>query len=452
MPLPMSISRSRSRGRSRSRQVRRRLNFGQVTPQSILRSAVRYGTPYLANAGMRGIDYLVNAARRARSTPARARSSGMFGSGARIAGRRAGARSTAGAGSRSGGFFTPSTRNGFNHYRTRHFASRKGIIGTFETGGLIADAQCVYLGHNTLPPNRLQYMMLHAIVKALFNAMGIYPVTVNLPLTNTITDDVFRITYRANSDPGTGESFFDINFTGPNTPDEIVTTIMSLTAFQNATNQITFLRAEYFPDVANTDLSYRRLILTNAKLVVKSKSSLKIQNRSHNETDDENRNEVDNVPLNGKSYEGSGNGAQYVDQNGAAAPFITHKQYGVLAKASPGGTTDEPPIPQHFTNVSKASKVQIEPGQMKTSVLFTSLTIPFYRLGFALFGDVSSGSVVYKKTNLGKYRFFSLERMIHAEAEVPDLLCAYEHNLEISAYLIGGYPSPTARIFGQNFM
>lgn len=386
------------------------------------------------------------------STPAPARRAGMFGSGARIAVRRAAPTSRSGSNTNSGGFFRPGTRAGVRHYRSRNTASRKGVLATFETGGVISDSQCVYIGHNTFPPNRLQYMMLHSIVKSLFNGMGIYPTNINLPLTQTEAGDIFRITYRADSDPGTVESAFNIPFSGANTPDELVTSVLSLVSFQNATNQIAFLRAEYFPISSNVNLSYRKLILTNAKLVVKAKSALKIQNRSINEADEENRNEVDNVPLNGKSYEGTGNGAQYVDQNGTSIPYIAHKTYGVLVKASPGASEDEPPIPQHFTNVNKSAKVQIEPGQLKTSVLYSSMTIPFYRLGFALFGDVSTGVVIYKKTNLGKFRFFAMERMIHAQSEVPDLTCAFEHNLEISSYLIGGYPTPTARIFGQNFL
>lgn len=383
------------------------------------------------------------------------RSRGAFGSGPRMVirnGRAIVSSASRTSNSRSGGFFRRNTRPGFRRYQTRYVASRKGVIGTFETGGIINDNQSVYIGHNTCPPNRLQFMILQALVKSLFNKLGVYPTSTGLALTNTISGDTFRIAYRANSDAGTGESYFDYVFVGATTPDTIVANIINLTAWKNATNTVEFLRAEYFPDAANTDLPYCKLILTNAKLVIASKSSLKIQNRTVNETDEENRNEVDNVPLYGKSYYGTGNGAQYVNQNMAVVPFITHRLHGVLAKPSSDASLDEPPLPQHFTNVSKASKVKLEPGQIKTSVLVTKVTLPFFKMAFSIFGDVSSGTVIYKKTNLGKFVFYGLERMIHAASEAPDIYCAYEHNLEMTCHLIGGYPPATARIFEQNFI
>lgn len=352
---------------------------------------------------------------------------------------------------RSGGFFKKSSRKGYRRYKKRYTATRKGLLATFETGGIITDTDCVYIGHSTMPPNRIQYMMLHAIVKAVFNNMGIYPQSVDLALTNTIIDDVFRLVIRANDEAGTVETNIDFTFLSVVSPETIVNALMNKVAFQDATNQVVFVRAEYFPHAANTDLPYKKIILTNAKLVINAKSSLKIQNRSIGEAGDEESTEVDNCPLTGKCYSGYGNGTQYVNHNSALTPFIAHKTYGVLAKFSENESTDEPPIPQHFSNVRGSSKVKLDPGEIKTTTLVSKGVYPFYRLGYSLFGDVSSGVVQYKKTNLGKFEFFGLERMITVTG-MPVLNCAYEQNLEISAYLIGGYPPATARIFEQNFL
>lgn len=350
---------------------------------------------------------------------------------------------------RSGGFLSKGSRKTYRTYRKRNFASRKGILATFETGGIAADSDCVYVGHCTCPPNRMRQMMMHALVKAVFAPLGIYPNAIDQPIALVDAGDTFNLQYKANSEIATAPANLTYTLTGTNSPEDIVAWFLADATFIAFTNQVMFLSVAYTPTIA-PELKYHRVILNNAKLVISSKSAFKIQNRTVDDIADVNRNDVDNVPLYGKSYSGSGNGVQYVLEYTAERPFICHNLYGIISKpAAAGGSIEEPPIPQHFKGVSKSGKVKLDPGQVKTNSLYYKATIPFYKLLPALFGDITNPT--YKKTYVGKFTFFALERMIHAEEATQDLNCAYEHNLEMSAFIIGGYPQPTARIFEQNF-
>lgn len=418
-------------------------------PQSVIRPGV-YGAMAGAAARAAPVVYeyvrgrMVPTTPRSRPYPPPTRAAGRIAS--RGGGGRGGTR-----GPTSSGFLYRGKKGSKKPYKKRYNASRKGVLATFETGGVIEDANCVYVGHCTCPPNRLRYMMLHAILKAVMAPLGNYPESVTSPFPLIVAGDIFQIAYKVNSEPTTSVTFFAFTFgSTADTPETVVASIMLAALFIALTNQVEFIRAEYIPHTTNTRMKYYRLLLSNAKLVISSKSAFKIQNRSITNISDDDANDVDNVPLFGKSYSGSGNGTQNQKDQAGFRPFIAHNLYGVISRAA--GTSDavkEPPNPYTFMNVKGTSKVHLDPGQLKTSVLTYSATIPFYRLLPAMFGDVTDPT--YKKTNVGKFSLFALERMIHATSEELQLYCAYEHNLELSCYLIGGYPPPTARIWKQNF-
>lgn len=351
----------------------------------------------------------------------------------------------------SSGFFRKGGRKSKRPYKNRYIASRKGVLATFEVGGVVNDPNCVYVGHTTCPPNRLRYMMLHAIVKAVMAPLGNYPESVTSAFPLVIAGDIFQIAYKPNSEPLTGILFFTFTFgsTG-DTPDTVVNSIMLAALFLALTNQVEFLRAEYIPHTTNTRMKYYRVLLSNAKLTITSKSSFKVQNRSISDILDEDSDAVDNVPLYGKSYFGTGNGTQNQRDQAGFRPFIAHNLHGIISRAASSSlAVQEPPNPYTFSNVKSTSKIHLDPGQIKTSVLYYKAKIPFYRLLPAMFGDVTDP--IFKKTNIGKFSLFALERMIHALTTDLNLYCAYEHNLEMSCFLTGGYPPPTARIFQQNF-
>lgn len=357
----------------------------------------------------------------------------------------------AGSYGRSTGFFRKGRKKSKRAYKKRYVASRKGLLATFEVGGTISDDHCVYVGHTTCPPNRMRYMMLHAILKATMAPLGNYPESVTAAFPLVISGDVFQISYKPNSEPLTTVLTFPFTFASTaDTPDTVVNSIMLQVAFIELTNQVEFIRSEYIPDTTNTRMKYYRVLLSNAKLVISSKSSFKIQNRSVASISDDDADNVDNVPLHGKSYFGIGNGTQNQRDQVGFRPFIAHNLHGIIARsAGTNVSVREPPNPFTFTNVKRVAKAHLEPGQIKTSVLSYRASVPFYRLLPSMFGDITNPT--YKKTNIGKFSMFALERMIHASEGELMLETAYEHNLEISCHIVGGYPPPTARIFDQNF-
>lgn len=351
---------------------------------------------------------------------------------------------------KSAGFFKAGKKGSKKRYKKRYTASRKGVLATFEIGGTAADDHCIYIGHTTCPPNRMRYMMMHAIIKAILWPMCVYPESVNLTIPECGTGDIFRLHYRVDSESATSPVNLDATVSGTTTPEQLVTFFLTSTTFEQFTNQVEFIRFEFIPDPTAGKLTYKRIVLSNAKLVLTTKSTFKIQNRSINEAGDEDANDVDNVPLYGKHYTGKGSGAQYVKAQTGFRPFIAHNSNGIIARsAGTDETLHEPPNPYHFSNVTKCAKAHLDPGQIKTNTLTYKASVPFYRLLPSMFGDISDPT--FKKTSVGKFAMFALERMIHATGEEPELTCAYEHNLELTAMLKNGYPSATARIFEQTF-
>nr|CRY97148.1 hypothetical protein [uncultured prokaryote] len=352
--------------------------------------------------------------------------------------------------SRSSGFFKKATKRNYRSYRSRYKASSNGVLATFETGGVAADVNAVYVGHCTCPPNRMVYMFYHAILKNLFGKMGVYPTNVTTKIPNLDEGDTVRISFRSNSEPAsiTQNLTYDIPGAGAS-PADIVETWY--TNSQTFTNQVVFLETIYTPNSSGTGLlAWTRVMLQNAKMNIYSKSAFKLQNRSSAVVDESNRNSIDACPLYGKAYQGTGNGAQYLESEAGERPLICHTVYGVIARpASDVSSLQEPPIPQHFTNISKSSKAHIDPGQVKTDVLIYRATLSMYRLLPLMFG--AGADLTYKKTNMGKFKIFGLEKMIHAEEEEPATEVAFEANLEMSAALIAGRPQPTARIFSHSF-
>lgn len=437
------------------------------TPRSVQRPSnvpgyfIRYGryVPALqAGARLAGAAYR----RYTSSSPSprgrsmsRGRSTSLYSSGSRIS---AGSVMRSGSGGRgfrtagpsiAGGRFTKPKNKNKKNYKARSYASQKGILATYEVGGIGEDSNALYIGHCTCPPNRLRLMMYNALVKALLMKMDIYPAVATDAIPYTTAGDKFVIQYRTDSDPGATIQSMIYLFVTPASPADVADSFATQAVTLQFTNQVVFVDFNFIPEPGGR-LSYARLHLLTAKLAIESKSSFKIQNRSVNEEGDINKNDVDNVPLYGKTYGGMGTGTQYVTSGAGKRPFICHNLHGVIAKlAGTDDTLKEPPIPHHFSDVKKVSKNMLDPGQMKTSVLYYKSSVSFSRLLSFLYGDVHNPD--FKKTELGKFVFFGLERMIHSKLAVEPMQVAYEHNLELSAYVKPGRPDTTARVFGQSF-
>lgn len=188
------------------------------------------------------------------------------------------------------------------------------------------------------------------------------------------------------------------------------------TLFVSTLNQIA-------PDVAYDRKAFD---LSHATISVLVKSSLKLQNQSYigNTVNEEQSDLVDNVPLYGKYYEGSGN---FIELNkGIAAtsetnpvvisPLITGTIDGMYMSYSVGPDTawNEPPKLSQVGYANKIGKAHIDPGQIKTSSLLYSKVFKMSKLMQLLArGEQSPTQDIFWR---GNYRVFCLEKMLQATA------------------------------------
>jgi len=185
------------------------------------------------------------------------------------------------------------------------------------------------------------------------------------------------------------------------------------------------------------------------------KSTLKIQNRSVEVAGDD-EDDVDNVPLYGRTYEGNGSGMDSRNPRvlAAAVDFYSHKSTGMI-NVIPGSSDmslREPPLPNNFVGVKDSQKFSLSPGKIKTSILETHIKgTSLHRLMRTLYDPTNSGDV-YRNTTYGSYRVMGYEKVILAEASKLTTSIAYEKNDRIAFKLNTHWNNSTNEYFMQQFL
>lgn len=388
---------------SRQSQVRRRLSFGGALP----------------GVGSASFSYS---------------SDDLSASGASL-----GAAITGGGSSKTSGFIS-----------TKLKASRKkkdkfNTLGTTivrEVGGIVnggvssaTAGNVVGIGHASCPTFTAHEMIWRAIIKKLLIRMGIHDLAdFNGQLFGVIAGDLIQVAFRL--DPDSTETLHNITV-GPGA---------------NTANSIAGALATYFRGIYDPNISFQYighyssaqsryttvLNLKNCKLVFQSKSTLKIQNNTVEGSGDEDS--VNNVPLHGKAYFGSGTGTESYTRDAlpskAGVTFRADNLYGALAKVPTEKWYQEVVPASHFTGVQQYGKVVLEPGHVKTSVLTFYGTFSLNLIYRKLFGK--DASLEHPKTSAGTYRFMLLEKMIQATTPAADnaIRVSYEVNLRMGCYAV----------------
>lgn len=424
---------------------------------ALLRSGRRYGNAARAAAqiGYRIVEPI--AARAAREVARQAgayvrnnilhrrplpRAEGPFGGGrlpnGRTPARRGGNIRRMGAvSSRSAGFFRSRRRIGRRTNTARSIT--KGLVKVIESGSVVTSNYCRYIGHHDMPLASVMEMVIAALIKKLLMKVGYSLPSYDGPIDNLGVGDVIRIIARHR--PGDPTVFWSHNIVLGDTWKTITLDLVQQINVFGDQNQTILETLRYDPDGGNTGWPRTQMNLVDMKVHLKTKATLKIQNRSKNALGNE-ADEVDNVPLYGKSYSGTGSGFM-VDNNRqlGQAYFYADTADGII---SYDGADDlrEPPPAENTRQTKKTGKAKLDPGEVKTSVLSSKQTVSLNRF-YTLAGRVLMGTNK-NKSFLGKFRCFALEKMIETEfgENIVPIAVAWEHNLRLECYVTGG-SSPT---------
>jgi len=311
--------------------------------------------------------------------------------------------------------------------------SRNGVYGTVESYDSISAVDCAYVGHSTAAVNQMKLYMFLALVKRVvvahqgpvddFDKLMIFDHGYAL-------GDIFNIQYRPDNEIATAGTSYTYTIGALSTLSAVALAIRD--HFNTLTTNEWTLEEIVFAPASLGSYSKVRLNLKNASVTFDIKSTLKMQNRSVDTLTDNEAQDVNNVPLNGKSYEGSGNGTQYTKSNDGSQGLWCDPVFGLIA-SSGGGSQREPPMGHLFKGVSRAGKVRFEPGALQTSTLTMYKTYKLSTLVKQLWVNTKSKSII----SLGLFRFYGLEKMIGGQSVQP-IEVVFEHNYFIGCEFVPG--------------
>lgn len=329
--------------------------------------------------------------------------------------------------------------------RRRYRKAFNGVQFNLETVSTLNDEKCVFVGHHSTPVMTMLKYVAYGLLKRMMNKANIQFSSFRQSVVFNATDTI-AITYR--------------RFT-TDVVQSISTNIVIATTYADAAdliyNQLLFPLVDVTSPAfgsgsrllamtwSRTDGPTMRIELTDAKISYLQKSSLKLQNRSVTVTADNEAEDVNNVPVVGKSYEFKGNMMIPKDNTISTAPPGTGPNAAFQVPDELTGTVamtagiresmQEPPDPYFFVGKIKTNKIRLDPGEVKTSVLTDKKTISLN--GFMRF---IAGILKYTDNPLyspyvpyGVSRLFAIERMIGKQVDEPNasVRITYEHDIKL---------------------
>ena len=342
---------------------------------------------------------------------------------------------------------------------------RNGFKNTAEVTGVVADPDCVYVGHSTTCGHRILTIFLQAALRKLFKK------SVNWTCTN-VTDHIRG--YQGFSDGYRLVLQYIDTQTGTVGAEEIYDTTTADTIYRIVGDTASGV-APAWPNLYNFWINYimsagnnvagstqkpLRLMLYAKEANVSTfwqfrgdihfpdetinlfiQSDLKIQNRTLATDGSADAEDVSNAPLQGRSYEFSSaaprpriDGVSFlegvVDSTGAIT--VQAAQFAGTVAAQ---QMKEPPEPRVFWNVVKKGKVLLNPGAIRKDTLTYKVSMNCYRFFEKLDWrpNVPVGTGKQMKA-AGKCALFALEDMINVNLS-QNISIAYEINRVEMCYL-----------------
>lgn len=338
--------------------------------------------------------------------------------------------------SKSSGFF----KKGYK-WRGRRFKKRRAnVMSNYMNNGVVLDKETginsstgapdgLFIGHTTFIQKHVRHAFYLTLIKMIFRTKGIR-ITNFHDVAWMSNNDVLRLTYKADPESTTTVTNANATFTtaGQQTYEQLATQWES--AIGIGTANMSFIDVQYR---GGDDRDALFIPLEKAIVFLNCKASLKLQNQTVAGEDDDEADDVNNIPINGKCYAGTGTGTVSYKNGRVEDQFVCDDVSGVLTKVGTvaGGMAEAPP-PGYFANVKRFEKVHLDPGQIKTSVLVHKDRISLQKLCRYMYaGQATVRDLVY----YGKYWMCHFEHVIKSTANTPSIFVAGEHAWRIGMSL-----------------
>jgi len=275
-------------------------------------------------------------------------------------------------------------------------AAKYGYSCKSEKYGLKDDSDCLYFIHGTWALPDIARSIIGCLVRKLFQKAGIYVTSLDQELPIRSYDVSGPYTYTVNVD-------FVSKSTGVHTvssysiPDDasLKTVVDAQIALRDSLYSLATDNSDILPhfirlkiaDAADPGAVYRTVAMIpihDTVFNVHVKSSLAVQNRTlpalagGGDADRFDTERLDNQPLKGWHYSfkhASPRINHTTNTTGVTNVANTPLQVvgidgtNIVGSIGLGPLYKEPPLPKHFQNINKASKIALEPGSIKTSVV-----------------------------------------------------------------------------------
>ena len=327
----------------------------------------------------------------------------------------------------------------------------QGVVKKMEYGKVVTESnrQVVYVAHSSMPAYHVGQLMFGALLKKLFMLAGHHIKNENEIL---LQDSYYNSLIRIHTKVKDGDVVSVDTFTVTANTSTLSTVLNAMQTWlvnksETATLPNQFLALRLYTDfsgvISNAFELKAEIDLSTVSFDYFSNSLFKLQNRTINSTGNDQDNDVDNVPINGKSFEFKSNGTLYRDYGtpatGTSSAITTSNYYGVLPTTIPSATGtkmyDEVPIRTQFVGCGNVANVLLQPGEIKTSIIKDTLTISLSKLISVLYTRKpdSTGVGRFNQIWLGKTKLFAFEKLINAVAmsATNQFNLAYEHQLEM---------------------
>lgn len=341
----------------------------------------------------------------------------------------------------------------------------KGVVVKQEHGGVSSSTrQVVYVAHSTMPVIKVADAMIRATIKKLFAIAGhSIKNDTEIILSGAYYDGIIRLAHKEKD--GEIEKFVDFAVTAASSTlgslSTAVYTWMSGLSSSNNNFQLLTLRFYMQYGTLATAIDLRSEIdLAQTKVKLYSRSVLKIQNRTINSTGNDQADDVDNVPLEGRMFEFKTNGTIYRDYNQPSAPersmVTTSTGTGCLQTPLPSetGTSFFQELPERtqFVGCYSTAKSVLNPGQMRDSKMVDQQTIGFQKLFHTIFAYSLSNIGGTNQYWIGRTRIFGFEKKLNAVAMTTEnqFHVAFEHQIEIGADILINKSTQTAPVVLAN--
>jgi len=324
---------------------------------------------------------------------------------------------------------------------TKNFT--RGVQITREQGQVVTADYCQYIGHATCPLVTMKKCFFRGLVKQLLIKAGRLNPDFN-QLWFQGNPSVDRFLFRYQQAEQNGILTFNYLTVLGETQESLAMVLYN--HFAAETNQWSPVSFGYWP---NPDgLGGTTMWLKNAHIDIACHSEFKFQNRTVNFADQTEADEVTNAPLQGKSYEGSGTGTNFLLPLNPFSMYASNNDGTIEYNGDGIEGLKEPPAAKLFSQVKTTSSIMVGPGEIKVSKLSYNKTMTIRDFVRKIYGTLDS--VVKQHNTIGTFRMFGLEKMMQVlpvVTEADNIRIAYEHDLKCSIAISPGYQTYTTTLF-----